>query len=125
MSFLQNTGRKMDAAWKKAISDGKKKLGIGKSPLGSAAATVGGVAATALLAKKLGPALGRSMTRAALNKALSQPTRLKTVAAATSKKRDAVINVADKLSRAIRSPADIKASMVRESKQRRAKAKGF
>ena len=117
------TGRKMDAAWKKAISDGKKKLG--KSPLGSAAATVGGVAATALLAKKLGPALGRSMTRAALNKALSRPTRLKTVAAATSKKRDAVINVADKLSRAIRPPADIKASMVRESKQRRAKAKGF
>ena len=48
-------GRKMDAAWKKAISDGKKKLGIGKNSFkdnmklaGKTVAGVGGATAAGL-----------------------------------------------------------------------------
>lgn len=124
MEIISKTGRKMDAAWKKAISDGKKKLGGGGmstgAKVGLGAAAVGG----ALLGK---PAIARKLasraTQGALSKALTNPTSLKTVASATSKAKGAVINAADKASRAAPSPEMLKQMMRRESKQRAAKAK--
>ena len=50
MSFLQNTGRKMDAAWKKAISEGKKRSSVQG---GAAVGYVGGALGSGLLAAKL------------------------------------------------------------------------
>jgi predicted transcriptional regulator len=122
MEIIRETGRRMDAAWKKAISDGKKKLG-GSNTTRNTVLAIGGGIASAAIAKKLGPNLARAATRSALDKALKQPTRLKTIASATSKKSTAVLNAADKLSRAVRSPAAIKEGMKRASKQRAAKAK--
>ncbi len=113
---MEINGRKMDAAWKKAISDGKKKLGIGGNGLGKAAVAAGGAVAAGLVAKKLGPVVSRKLTTMALDKSLAKATGLKTVAAATAKSKDTVVN-------SVRKPADIKASMRRESKQRAAKAK--
>ena len=50
------TGRKMDEAWKRAISKGKKRLGVSDSTLGGMAgraATTAGLVGGALAARKL------------------------------------------------------------------------